>query len=302
MNIYQEITTWFGKPVNIPHRAVFTKQFSSRFRGLLNGINLNDRGDHRTPPIPRLKQYEARSFVGLSRTNTGTAAELSDVTDIPRTRIYDAIKALENEGLVETQHSNPKRFRAIPFSEAIETLRDHYEDHLEELQDAMKQLDTVDVATDEPAQQVWTMAGHAGIERRTTQLLEAAIDEIVLVIGDESVLTTTLISTLNEVTTDTDVRAGALTKSLEAELQDVIPEATTFTSGLEWLHAENTTKDEPAIGRLLLVDRSNILVSSIESETKAEQAVFGEGFDNGLIMIARRLMSQGLLSDRDPGA
>ena len=41
-----------------------------------------------------LKEYEARSFVGLSRLDAGTAKELSEITEVPRTRIYDAVKEL----------------------------------------------------------------------------------------------------------------------------------------------------------------------------------------------------------------
>jgi hypothetical protein len=55
-----------------------------------------------------------------------------------------------------------------------------------------------------------------------------------------------------------------------------------------------------AIGRLLLVDRSTILVSTIVPNTHEEQAVFGGGFRNGLVVISRRLLSQGLLPKRDP--
>jgi len=42
----------------------------------------------------------------------------------------------------------------------------------------------------------------------------------------------------------------------------------------------------------VLVDRSTILVSSIVPSTGEEHAIFGEGFGNGLVVIARRLMSQ----------
>jgi hypothetical protein len=37
-------------------------------------------------------------------------------------------------------------------------------------------------------------------------------------------------------------------------------------------------------------------------QTKKEQAIFGEGFGNGLVVVARRLMSQGLLTARNPTA
>ena len=58
--------------------------------------------------------------------------------------------------------------------------------------------------------------------------------------------------------------------------------------------------DETEINRLQLVDRSTILVSSIRDGVGDgrvhEQAVFGRGFDNELVVIVRRLMSTGLFS------
>jgi len=71
-------------------------------------------------------------------------------------------------------------------------------------------------------------------------------------------------------------------------------------SGLGWLHAAADDDDDLEIGRLLLVDRSAILVSTLVPDTREEQAIFGGGFRNGLVVIARRLLSQGLLPKRDP--
>ena len=43
------------------------------------------------------------------------------------------------------------------------------------------------------------------------------------------------------------------------------------------------------------------MVSSIVPESKAEQAIVGDGFGNGLTVIARRLMAKGPVPVRDPG-
>jgi hypothetical protein len=51
---------------------------------------------------------------------------------------------------------------------------------------------------------------------------------------------------------------------------------------------------------LVLIDRSTIIVSPIMPETKEEQAIVGEGFGNGLVVIAWRLMAQGLITTRAP--
>lgn len=70
-----------------------------------------------------------------------------------------------------------------------------------------------------------------------------------------------------------------------------------FVSGLEWLQAGKQQNDEADVGRLLLVDREIILVSSIPPETDEEHAIFGRGFGNGLVVITRRIMSTGLIGD-----
>jgi sugar-specific transcriptional regulator TrmB len=247
-----------------------------------------------------LKEYEARCFVGLARLETGTAKQLSEMTEVPRTRVYDAIRVLEAHGLVEIQHSSPQRFRAVPLDEATDTLRDQYEERVGRLQNALESVEVVEQDDESPVQQVWAMSGRDAIENRTDQLIADATDEVVLVIGDESLLTDDLVATLNTVGNGVDLAIGALTEPLQEEIQTTVPDATTFISGLEWLHGENTDGGDTAIGRLLLVDRSTILVSSITPDTKNEQAIFGEGFGNGLVVVARRLMAQGLVSARDP--
>ena len=247
-----------------------------------------------------LKEYEARCFVGLTRLSTGTAKSLSDLTEVPRTRVYDAIRVLEAKGLVEIQHSSPQQFRAVSLTEATETLRDQYDDRIERLHDSLGSVSAVDEAEEEsPVQEVWAMSGREAIENRTDELLETATEEIVLVIGDESLLTEELVGTLNDVAGDIELVVGALTEPLQRRVQAAVPAATTFVSGLEWLHGTDA-EDQTAVGRLLLVDRSTILVSSIIPDTGKEQAIFGEGFGNGLVVIARRLMAQGLIPARDP--
>ena len=248
-----------------------------------------------------LKEYEARCFVGLTRLNTGTAKKLSDLTEVPRTRVYDAIRVLEVQGLVEIQHSSPQQFRAVPLEEATETLRDQYEERVERLQNALDPVDIVEEDDESSVQEVWAMDGQDAVENRTEQLIEGASDEIVLVIGDESLLTASFVETLNGVEDDIEMMVGTLTPSLQEEVQEAVPAATTFVSGLEWLHGTDAAEDDTAIGRLLLVDRGSILVSSIMPESKSEKAIFGEGFGNGLVVIARRLMAKGLIPVRDPG-
>jgi len=181
-------------------------------------------------------------FRWISASQYGDCKEAErELTEVPRTRVYDAIRILEAQGWLKSQHSSPQQFRAVPLEEATETLRDQYEERVERLHDA---LDTVDVVDDgdEPVQQIWAMTGRDAIENRTDQLIEKATNEIVLVIGHASLLTEDLVETLNEVDDEHDLIIGTLTEPLQDQVQAAVPDATTFVSGLEWLHGEHTTE------------------------------------------------------------
>jgi len=249
-----------------------------------------------------LKEYEAKCFVGLTRMETGTAKQLSNVVDVPRTRIYDAIRVLEAQGLVEVQHTSPQRFRAVPLDEATETLRSQYESRVNRLRDALDAAEPVDAGDDSPIQEVWSMSGTTAIANRTKELVRNADSKVVLVVTDADLLTDDLLDCLNDLEDRVDLLVGAVTESLQERVRASLPNAETFVSGLEWLHGEEAVETETAIGRLLLVDRSTILVSSIMPETGEEKAVFGRGFGNGLVVVARRLMARGLLAEQDPAA
>lgn len=249
-----------------------------------------------------LKEYEAKSFVVLTRLPEATAKDISEHSDVPRTRVYDAVRILESKGLVEIHHSNPQRFRAIPIDEATKNLREEYEDRSEVLRETLEGLEPIRPEADtDVTHEVWALSGSRSISNRTEQLVGEAETEIVLILGSEAMFTETLQDAL-EAADDRDVRVilGADAEGMQDTLTSSLPDAKVFVSGLTWLSGSGP-EDGTDIERLLLVDRTTILVST--SSTKGEeQAVFGRGFDNGLVTIVRRLMATGLLPTEDPGS
>ena len=254
-----------------------------------------------------LKEYEAKCLVALSRLPKATAKEISEISDVPRTRVYDAIRVLESKGLVEIQHSNPQQFRSVPIAEAGETLRQEYESRTETLVEALADIEPAQSAgTEEITHEVWSLTGTTAIRNRTRQLIDAAGEEIILILGREEVITDDLLDNL-QTAQETGIRVliGTLNEALRDRIQNEIPDANVFVSGLEWLNSSPIqTTDETVISRLLLIDQNTILVSSAhETATggiETEKAVFGRGFDNGIVVIARRLMATGLPPIDDP--
>lgn len=253
-----------------------------------------------------LKEYEAKSFVALARRQSGTAKDISETSEVPRTRVYDAIRVLESKGLVETQHSNPQVFRSVSIDEAVNTLQAEYVERAESLRDALTGLEpTDDESVTEATHEVWAISGDQGITSRTQQLIEGATDEVVLVIGHESIFTDGLASQLRAAKErGVDVVVGTVDEQLRTEIRDALPDIEVFVSELDWVSRSPIQGDDTEISRLLLADREAILVSSFTEARHDgrdhEQGVFGRGFHNGLVAIVRRLMATGLLVKNDP--
>jgi sugar-specific transcriptional regulator TrmB len=247
-----------------------------------------------------LKEYEAKCFVALARRPQGTAKDISETSEVPRTRVYDAIRELESKGLVEIQHSSPKLFRTVSIDEAVETLRTEYEGRIEALRQALDDLDPSD-ADDEMGvtYEVWSLSGTAGITSRVQELIDDADQEVVLIVGDGSVFSDHLAERLRSASDrGVDVLVGTPEATALERITTALPGARTFVSGLEWLSHSELCGDDTEISRLLLVDNEAILVSSFTDSSADgrdhEQAVFGRGFDNGIVAVSRRLMATGL--------
>ena len=58
-------------------------------------------------------ECEAHTLIALTRLGTGTAKDIARTDDVPRTRVYDAIEVLHDRGLVDVQHTTPRKFTVI---------------------------------------------------------------------------------------------------------------------------------------------------------------------------------------------
>ncbi len=213
--------------------------------------------------------------------------------------MYDAIRVLEAKGLVEVQHSNPQQFRAVPIDEAVSSLQQQYESRVETLRQALEEVEPAETGNTRVSQEVWAISGSEAIANRTQQLISEATKEVVMVVGADELLTEELLTELDVASSDVNVLLGALSQSSQEAISEQVPAASVFVSGLDWLHTE-AEADDVSIGRLLLIGRETILVSAIEHNGKEEHGVFGTGFGNGLVVIARRLMATGLIPAEDP--
>ncbi|QLD90303.1 TrmB family transcriptional regulator [Natronomonas salina] len=248
-----------------------------------------------------LKEYEARCFVALTRLDTGTAKEVSDISSVPRTRVYDAIENLEETGLIFVQHGSPKRFRAVGIDEAVGTLRRQKDERIDTLETHLQSLEPpADDAEGALKQEVWSVSGSAPIQARTEDAIADADSEIVLLVVEEGLLTDEVVERLRAADErGVSIIVGGATAAIADTVRDAVPGVAVFESELDWLLGPETS-DEVAISRLLLTDRERLLVGSFypdEGRAHEEQAILANGLENGVVVVLRRLLESGFLPE-----
>ena len=70
-----------------------------------------------------LNLYEAKVWTALLSRGVSTAGELSNISDVPRSRTYDILESLEKKGFIVTKIGKPIKFIALKPEEVIERVK-----------------------------------------------------------------------------------------------------------------------------------------------------------------------------------
>lgn len=70
-----------------------------------------------------LNTYESKLWIALLSRGVSTAGELSDIANVPRSRSYDVLGALEKKGFIITKVGKPIKYVAVPPEEVIERVK-----------------------------------------------------------------------------------------------------------------------------------------------------------------------------------
>lgn len=235
-----------------------------------------------------LPNYQARVFVALQQLGTGTAQEISGVSEVPRSQVYGAADDLVERGLVELTESSPKRYRPVRLSAAREQLTDRLERERERAFENLAELQTTPPErADDGA--VSTLRGRRPIDDRIAELIESADSSAVFVAPSENSLSETIETTLRE-------------RAAEGVAVTVV---TAEESGRERFADSSINvivmgEDNPAdfAGRTLMVDDSTVLLAvATGGDTVAEEAMWTAGSSIGRILA--QFMQSGIESGKN---
>ena len=218
-----------------------------------------------------LTEYQARCFVALTQLSVGTAKEVSQVADVPQSRVYDVTETLHERGLIDVKESEPRTYNAVAVEVAIDRLEQTYDDHLTA---AGRRLDAIDSRETDP-EGTWKIAGRRDVVDRMRTHVDAADEELYLVIGDAELLDETVRDALDgAVAADVDCFVEVPSERVRDRLHATVPDCqVAVTDCLR----ESVVVGERSPGRLLFVDREALVVSAL-----AEGPVPGEISETGL--------------------
>lgn len=86
-----------------------------------------------------LNMYERKIYSALISRGVSTAGELSEMTNVPRSRAYDVLESLAEKGFAVIKSSQPMEYVAIPPEQAIENIKKQHE---RDLEDKLDKLDS----------------------------------------------------------------------------------------------------------------------------------------------------------------
>jgi sugar-specific transcriptional regulator TrmB len=231
-----------------------------------------------------LSSYEARVFIALEKLGSGTASDIAEVTDVPRSQVYGAAESLSDRGLVEVQQSTPIRYRPVDPAQAEARLTERI---AEEREMAFGYLEEVEGSLSRDAErraEVWTVEGSVHISERVRTLAADAEDRIVFGTGEPEMFDQELRSVLAE---RAEAGVSVMVSSVSGEVRELAPPSLTVTAPPADLDvAEQST-------RVLVVDDRSVLLG-VRTRDGEETAVWSTG--TGFASLLARLI-RGVLGD-----
>jgi sugar-specific transcriptional regulator TrmB len=200
-----------------------------------------------------LTTYEARVFLGLQKLGTGTAAEVTEVVEVPRSQVYGAAERLEERGLVETRQSTPTQYRPVPLERARSRLLDELErtgaetfEYLESVRETARGK--------EESEAIWLVRGAGAIASRVADLTDEADERLVYGAPATSSLEDEVVEALQS---GADRGIDVAVASGEPAVRERVAEET----DLAVRRIPPDRKPDVDAGRFLLVDERTLLLS-----------------------------------------
>ncbi len=116
-------------------------------------------------------QYEATCYMALVGSHPLNGSQLSKVSGIARSRIYDVLRSLLSKGYVIETHSG--QYAPLPSDELVKRLKRNFEGNIEAFEEQIK-----NIGEKSSFEYVWTITGYDHVIQKAVEMISEAKSEI----------------------------------------------------------------------------------------------------------------------------
>lgn len=123
-----------------------------------------------------LTYYGSKAYYALILTGTSKASEVSEVADIPRSKVYSVLKRLKREGWVSVEGKRPLLYRAVPPKDIMEEKKKGL---VSKVDDAKRELVSVhEGRVEREVPKIWLVRGSRNVIAKTGEILRRTQDNV----------------------------------------------------------------------------------------------------------------------------
>ena len=144
-----------------------------------------------------INSYEAKIWTALLSRGVSTAGELSDISNVPRSRSYDVLESLEKKGFIVMKIGKPIKYIAVPPKEVLERVKKNVKEEADRSVKLLEEIKETEILNDltklheqgvemiEPTDITGAIKGRDNLYNQLIMMIKEAEKSIILVTSAE---------------------------------------------------------------------------------------------------------------------
>ncbi|MTI66630.1 MAG: TrmB family transcriptional regulator [Firmicutes bacterium] len=120
-------------------------------------------------------KYEAKAYVTLLRNPNVTAYEISKISGVPQSKIYETMKKLVNRGLSIAKGKKPVKYTALSIEEYLDRYKNDLDESIKYIKDNFKELEVQPTI-----EHMWHFKGKHQIHSKIKDMINKAKESLYL--------------------------------------------------------------------------------------------------------------------------
>lgn len=144
-----------------------------------------------------LNSYESKLWIALLSRGVSTAGELSDISNVPRSRAYDVLESLEKKGFIIVKVGKPIKYLAVPPAEVVERVKKKVAEEADQRSKVLTELKDSDVVEElntlhsegvklvDPTDRSGAFRGRAKVHEHLVTMVKNAKSSVTIMLSKE---------------------------------------------------------------------------------------------------------------------